>query len=161
MLCAGLFMPKNTNQDIKNLGFTQAMYEVIAADDTAFNALIDNILAEQAAELEGRIGTVAYNDGSSPNATYVKLAEKYLTAAEMLQRRINIILGNSQGADQEINTDNERKQRQDYLNKVFGNPDTDPPVTGFIEKIASGSGTDSSSFVCGSLVSSHFGDDDA
>ncbi len=152
-------MPKITAKDITDLGFTQAMFSVIAKTDTAFGELITGVIAEIALELEGRIGSTAYNDATVPNATYVKLAEKCLTAAEMLQRRINVMVQNVHGGGQEFSTDAERKQRQDYLDKVFGNTRANPPVTGLIEKIVAGSSTDGADFSCGSVVTSHFGDD--
>lgn len=152
-------MAKITAADITALGFTQAMFSVVAKNDTAFEELATGVIAEAALELEGRIGTTAYNDATAPNATYVKLAEKYLSAAEMLQRRINVMLNNVHGGGQEFSTDAERKQRQDYLDKVNGNSKATPPVTGLIEKIVAGSSTDGAEFACGSVVTSHFGDE--
>lgn len=144
-------MPKNTNQDIKNLGFTQAMYAVIAPDDTAFEALIDAVLAEQALILEGRIGSTAYANVTSPTQDYVKRAEKCFAAAEMVQRRINIILGNAVGSGQEIDISHEGAQKKAYQNEADM----------WIGKVVAGSGADNQDFACGSLVTSHFGDEDA
>ncbi len=155
-------MPKITRDDIigpKGLGFTREMFNAIVQDDQTFNDFVDAIIAEKALELEGRIGTTVYNDASQPNATYVKLAEKYLCAAEMVDRRINIVLGQAVGAGQEIDTTAIRKQKQDYLDKVFGNDKASPPVAGLIEKIVTGSGTDGQNFASGALVTSHFGEE--
>ncbi len=152
-------MPKNVAQDIKDLGFIREMFGSLCADDNAFDTFIANVISEKALELEGRIGTTVYNDASAPNATYVKLAEKYLCAAELVDRRINIVLGQAVGAGQELDTTAIRKQKQDYLDKVFGNDKASPPVAGLIEKIAAGGGTDGQNFASGALVTSHFGEE--
>ena len=70
------------------LGFVKELYTSIASTEEAFNALVDAVIAEQAGELSDRIGTTAYN--AAANLTYVQKAEKCLTAAEMIQRRINM-----------------------------------------------------------------------
>lgn len=139
-------MSKITVQDIKDLGFAQPLYSVIADSESAYNELVTAVIAEQADELLERIGTTAYN--AAANATYVKKAEKCLSAAEMLQRRINIILGSKQGKGDEIGIENERRQRQDYLDKAESE----------IAKLAQGVTTDSATgdFACGSLVTTHF-----
>ncbi len=150
-------MPKITNQDIQDLGFIREMFA--KNDDISFQNMIDVVISEQASILEGRIGTSAYNDSSAPNAIYVKQSEKCLVAAEMVQRRINILLGNSVGAGKELDTTAPRKQRQDYLDQVYGNIKSDRPVLGLIEKIITGSSTDGQDFASGVLISDHFGDD--
>ena len=139
-------MAKITVSDLKSLGFTREMFVPIAADDTAFDDLLTTIIAEQALQLSGRIGTTAYNDAASPNADYVKMAEKYLSAAELIQRRINVLLGNSVSAGQELATANERNQRKDYLAQADG----------WIAKVVAGSTIDSADFASGALVTSHF-----
>ena len=133
-----------TNPDIKALGFTQALFSVICADDPAFEALIDGIITDQSSELQDRVGATVYS--APANATYIKKAEKCLVAAELVQRRINIVLGNSQGAGQEISTANERNQRKDYLDEAER----------WIAKLASGVTVDSADFASGALVTSHF-----
>jgi hypothetical protein len=144
-------MPKNTNQDIKDLGFIQAMYGVIASDDLAFAALIDAVLAEQALILEGRIGSTAYASTTSPMKDYVKRAEKCLAAAELVQRRINVILGNAVGSGQDIDISHEGAQKKAYRDEADM----------WMGKIVAGAGQDNQDFACGSLVTSHFGDEDA
>jgi hypothetical protein len=114
-------MAKITRYDLigpTGLGFVQAMFSVIAPDDLSFEQFVDAVIAEQALILEGRVGGAAYTATTGPTKDYVKLAEKFLAAAELVQRRINIILGNAQGAGQELDTSNERKQRSDYLSQA-------------------------------------------
>ncbi len=155
-------MSKISHSDIlgpTGLGFTKEMFGGIVSGDQQFSDLVDAIIAEKAPELEGRIGSSVYSDAAQPNATYVKLAEKYLVAAELVDRRINVLLGQSVGAGQEIDTTAARKQKQDYLDKVYGNDKAIPPVIGLVEKIVTGSGTDGENFACGSLVTGHFGDE--
>ncbi len=152
-------MAKITRTDIigpLGLGFTQELFSVIAATAAAFDTLVDAVIAEVSLELEGRIGSALYADATVPNATYVKLVEKYLTAAEMLSRRINIVLGSKQGKGEDISIDAEQKQLQAYLDKVYGNQKANPPVIGLIEKIVSGSLVEGTGFASGSLVTSHF-----
>lgn len=154
-------MPKITKDDIagpKGLGFIREMFGAICPDEAAFELFITGIIADQALELEGRIGTTAYNDLATPNAIYVKKAERCLVAAEMIQRRINVLLGNAAGAGQELDTSNEHKQRQAYLDQVFGNLKASPPVIGLIEKIVTGSSADGQDFASGALVTGHFGE---
>lgn len=137
-------LPKITAQEIKDLGFNQAMFSVMAADETAFTALITAVITEKSDELQGRIGSTAYND--SAKLTYVKKAEKCLSAAEMVQRRINIILGNTVSSGSEINTKNEQDQRKDYLTQAEE----------WIAKVAQGVTVDTGSFATGVSISSHF-----
>lgn len=127
-------MAKITTSDLKSLGFIREMFGPIAPDDMAFDDLLTAVIAEQALQLSGRIGTALYNDAASPNADYVKLAEKNLCAAEMLQRKINIILGNTASRGEEFSTTPERNQRKDYLaeaeswiGKLAQGVTTDPP----------------------------------
>ena len=113
----------------------------------SFKAFIDPVIAEQALQLSGRIGVTLYNSTTSPNADNIKLAEKCLTAAEMIRRRINIILANIQASGTEIGTIVEQKQRQDYLSEAEV----------WIAKLAQGVTSDPSAvFTSGALVTSHF-----
>ncbi len=138
-------MPKIVTQDIKDLGFTFAMFN--KQDETTFGELIDGVIAEAADELEDRIGSAAY--ALAANAVYVKLAEKCMAAAEMVRRRINIILNNMNAAGAEISTTNERKQREDYLAEAEK----------WIATVVSGTTTDGQNFACGALITSHFEED--
>ncbi len=150
-------MSKITRNDIigpKGLGFIKEMYTAIVGnEDQAFADLVDSVITEKAAELEGRIGSVIYNDTAEPNVSSVRKAERCLTAAEMIQRRINIVLAQPVGPGQEMNTVNERKQRQDYLDQAEV----------WIGKLAQGVTTDSASgdFGCRVVSTSHFGENTA
>jgi len=150
MRYARFLLSKITAQNIKDLGFLQALFSVMAADETAFTALITAVISDKSLELQGRIGTTAYDDATVPRATYVKLAEKYLAAAEMVQRRINIVLGTRGGTGDPPDTRSEQQQRKDYLDQAEV----------WIAKVAQSVTTDpSADFACGALVTSHFGDD--
>lgn len=144
---ARLQVPKIARTDISGptgLGFVKELYSSIAPSEEAFNTLVDAVIAEQAGELSDRIGT-AYN--AAANLTNVKKAEKCLTAAEMIQRRINIILANIQASGAEGSTKAEEAQRKAYLDKAEE----------WIAKLAQGVTTDpSASFASGALVTSHF-----
>jgi hypothetical protein len=145
-------MSKITRSDIigpTGLGFTQAMFSAIAGTQTAFEELVDAVIADQAAELSDRLGSTAYD--LAANLAYVKKTEKNLAAAELIRRRINVILNSINGAGAELSTENERKQREDYLAEAET----------WIAKIASGTTADGQDFACGALVTSHFGDENA
>jgi hypothetical protein len=143
-------MPKITKDDIigpTGLGFVLELYSIIAPDQTAFEILVNAVIAEQAAELQERAGLAVYD--AAANLTYVKKAEKCLTAAEMIQRRINIVLGTRSGSGEPPDTRSEQQQRKDYLDKAEE----------WIAKLAQGVTTDpSANFASGALVTSHFGD---
>jgi len=112
-------MPKITRDDIigpTGLGFTKELYSVIAPDIVAFDVLVDAVISEQAAELAERVGSSVYNDAARLN--YVKKAEKCLAAAEMVQRRINIVLGTRGGLGEPSDTRSEQQQRKDYLDQA-------------------------------------------
>jgi hypothetical protein len=139
---------KVTSSDIINLGFKKEMFG--KSSDGDFTTFINDVIADQALLLEGRVGSVLYAVATSPQKDYVKRAEKALCAAEMVSRRINIILGNVSGAGQELDSSSEEKQRKAYLEEA--------------ESWITRAGTylDSPgdcSF--GAAISSHFGDDDA
>ena len=137
-------MPKNEAKDIKSLGFTFEMFSL--ADDTAFDIFIGEVLDEQAKILEGRLGTETYNAVVSPWQENVKRAEKAMVAAELIGRRINIILSNVSGAGQEIDTKNEEKQRLKY----------EIEAEDLIGKLISGISPEQQGFSSGVLVTSHF-----
>jgi len=141
-------MSKITKDDITGptgLGFTKELFAPIVTDDTAFDGLVDAVIAAQSAELSDRIGATVYN--LAANATYVKKAEKCLVAAELVQRRINISLGNAVANGDKLDTTAFRLQRKDYLDEAEE----------WIGKLAQGVTTDpTSDFASGALVSSHF-----
>lgn len=109
-------MAKVTSTDIIDLGFTKEMFRKATDDD--FEEFIDDIIAEQAAVLEGLVGTSAYASATSPTKDYIKRAERCLVAAELVQRRINIILANVTGAGQEIDVTSEGSQKKQYADEA-------------------------------------------
>lgn len=140
-------MPKNTAQEIIDLGFIKEMFKYEKKTDAEFVTYVDAVIASQALSLEGRIGSTAYASATSPMKDYVKRAELCLSASEMWLRRINIILSSVPVTADGVNTKAEREQRQAYLDEVNG---------GLIEKIVVGATADSSSFASGVLTTSHF-----
>lgn len=126
------------------LGFTQSMFSSIASTAVLFDSLVDAIIAEEASRLEERVGSAAY--ALAANIVFLKNAEKCLTAAELIRRRINALLGIAQTAGQEVSAENERRQRKDYLDEAET----------WIGKVSQGVTTDGPEFSCGSLVTSHF-----
>ena len=137
-------MPKNTTEDITALGFTGAMFN--KKDDTEFFPFVESIIAEQAVIFEGRVGTSTYDSTTSPTKEYVKRGEKCLIAAEFVQRRINIILGNVTAAGREIDISHEGAQKKAYKDEA------DMWVT----KLTAGETADTGDFASGVLVTSHF-----
>jgi len=110
-------MAKVTATDITGLGFIKEMYSSLASTDEEFESLIGEVISEQSAILEDRIGSDVYAS-TEPLASSVKRAEKCLVAAELVQRRINVILGNAVGAGQEINISHEAAQKKAYLDEA-------------------------------------------
>lgn len=141
-----LKMAKITAQEIIDLGFIKEMFKYEKKTDAEFNSFVDSVIALQALSLEGRIGSTAYALATSPMKDYVKRAELCLSAAEMWQRRINILLSSVPASAEGVNTKAEREQRQAYLDEV----------NGLVEKIVAGATADSSSFASGVLTTSHF-----
>jgi hypothetical protein len=132
-------------QDIINLGFKKELFKI--QNDGDFTTLINDVIADQALLLEGRVGSAMYALTTSPQKDYVKRAEKALCAAEMIARRINIILSNVTGAGQELDTSSEEKQRKAYLDEA-GNWITS--VGTYADSLGDCS--------FGVAISSHFGD---
>jgi hypothetical protein len=118
-------------------------------DETSFPAFLTGIINEQSLLLQARIGAANYAVSASPMKDYAKLAEKCLVAAELCQRRINILLANVTGAGQELDTSTERSQMKIYRQQ--GDE--------LIQKILAGGSMDSGSDMAFStLVSDHFRD---
>lgn len=140
-------MAKVTNADIIALGFTKDMFHQIT--DQLFATYIDAVIAEVSDILSARVGAATYASTTLPTSVYVKRAEKCLVAAEMWDRRMNILMGaivgtnliNAQGG-KELLTTYEKKQRDDYLAEAEG----------WLGKILS------SDFATGSVLSTHFED---
>lgn len=109
-------MAKVTAQEIIALGFKKELFKI--QTDPEFEIFIDEIIAEQSLILEGRIGSSLYASATSPTKDYVKRSEKCLVAAEVVQRRINIILSNIVGSGVEIDVTHEGAQKKAYLNEA-------------------------------------------
>ena len=138
-------MPKIVSQDIVDLGFIAEMFRKKSSSE--LGELIDAVISGQALLLEGRIGPTAYASSSSPVKDYVKRAELCLVAAEMVQRRINVILGNAVGAGREIDISHEGAQKKAYLDEADR----------WIGRIASSVASDpSNDLVSGALITDHF-----
>ena len=111
-------MAKINTSDIIGLGFIKEMYSSLAPTEEDFETLIGGIISEQSAILEGRLGLDVYATPAQPISDQVKRAEKCLAAAEMVQRRINVILGNTVGTGQEISISHEAAQKKAYLDEA-------------------------------------------
>lgn len=135
-------MAKVVYADISALGFTKEMFRKTSESD--FQTFVGGIITEQAAILSGRIGSTTYAVATSPTAEYVTRAEKCLVAAELVQRRINVILGNVTGAGQEINVTHEGAQKKVYRDEAEY----------WIARLGS------EDFATGCLETSHFEEDD-
>jgi len=138
-------MPKVISQEIISLGFTPEM--LLKKSASEFEDFIDSVISDQALLLQGRIGSTAYASASSPTKDYVKRAELCLVGAEIVQRRINVILGIAIGAGREIDISHEGAQKKAYKDEADM----------WIAKITAGATADQSSdFATGTLVTDHF-----
>lgn len=137
-------MPKITAQEIIELGFGPGMFKL--TDESEFSDFVGSIISGQSIILQGRIGTTVYDSATSPTKDYVKQAEKCLVAAELVQRRINMILGNAPGAGREIDISHEGAQRKVYRDEAEA----------WIAKLIGDITSDSNDFASGVLVTSHF-----
>lgn len=86
--------------------------------EAQFYTYLEDIIDDQAADLEALITTDTYNDTDTLTARRVKKAELYLTAAELTERRINKQLGNVIGEGIPISTKSEREQMTNYREKA-------------------------------------------
>jgi hypothetical protein len=111
-------MAKIDVSDITRLGFIKEMYSSLASTEAAFEALIGEVISEQSQIFQGQIGSDVYAASTEPVSGFVKRAEKCLVAAEMVQRRINIILGNAVGNGQGIDISHEAAQKKAYLDEA-------------------------------------------
>jgi hypothetical protein len=130
---------KASPSSIKDLGFIAEEF----GTPPDFDAFLQAVLDEQEALLSDRVGTATV--ANSLLATHVVRAEKCLTAAELLQRRINR-LASSIDADTASVMSTLKKARQDYLDESER----------IILKLAAGSVTDGADFASGVCVTSHF-----
>ncbi len=135
-------MPKTTASEIKDLGFNPQMFR---KEDNTFDAYLDDVITEKSVILQGRIGSTTYASSTSPTKDYVKRAEKCLVAAELLQRRINFMLGNVEG-EEGSDLAKARQSKKEYLEEAEA----------LIVKIVAGITTDNDNFTSGVLETSHF-----
>lgn len=85
-------MPKASPQEVIDLGFSHEMFAPVVSDDGGLNEIAAEILDENAAEVKEAIGASAYE--SADNLKDVKRIEKYLAAAELWDRKANLVLKN-------------------------------------------------------------------
>jgi hypothetical protein len=130
-----------TPQDIKDLQFVLEQFNGVLD----FDMFLQGILDEQEALLSDRVGAAAIASGKL--LTHVRRTEKCLTAAELLQLRINHLSGNVD-ADSALLISQLKKARQDYQDEAER----------IIPRLVSGSVSDGSDAAFGSSVSSHFDD---
>jgi hypothetical protein len=135
-------VPKITTANITALGFSAGMF---ALNTEAFTTMVTDLIDEQAALLEGRIGSTVYASTSNPTAAYVTRAEKCLVAAELLQRRFVILSQEVQAADG-MDAFKVRKTRKEYIDEADQ----------LIDRIVNGQSSDSSGYSGSVATSSHF-----
>lgn len=139
-------MPKVLASEIignTGMGFVASMFGF--THDDQFAAFVNDIIEEQAAVLEGRIGPAAYASVTTPAFVHAKRAEKALVAAELIDRRINIRLADVQAAGEDFSTAAEEKKRDKYLREAED----------LIFRLSAGD------LAVGYAESSHFGETDA
>jgi len=130
---------KASPQDIKDLGFVAEHF----GDPLDFDAFIQAILDEQEALLSDRVGISTLANPSL--ATNIKRTEKCMSAAELLQRRINRLSGNVDPETGMLILQLKRA-RQDYQEEAEK----------IIPKLVSGAIADGSDAAFGQSSSSHF-----
>jgi hypothetical protein len=138
-------MPRINADKILDLNFTPELFNKTSEEDLIL--FIDTVIEEKSGLLSGRLGTTIYNSTTAPTVAYVKRAELCLVAAELVQRRINIILNNVIGAGKEIDISHEGAQKKAYLDEAEY----------WISRLAAGITADTNSdFATGVLITSHF-----
>jgi hypothetical protein len=134
---------KNTPEEIiASAGFDNTMFK--KDSETELNGFVETIISEQADLLACEIGEL-YDSIDTPYPVYVKRAEKCLIIAELIRRRINVILGSIPGVGREIDLTPEQTQRDKYLEEAEA----------LILRIKSGS-FDESGFSFNTEINSHF-----
>jgi prophage tail gpP-like protein len=143
-------MPKTTTDEIiTGLVIRPEMF--YKQTEQTFPAFVNEVITEQAELLEGRVGSVAYADTTKPRATYIKRAEKCMVAAELLKRRRNHIIAQAKANGEEVKTVSLDAQIRDYSAEAEV----------WIAKVATGVTTDGGGFATGTLVTDHFGGQNA
>jgi hypothetical protein len=136
-------MPKITATDIENMGFTPAMFD---RDETTFPAFLAEVINEQSALLQGRIGAARYASTETATAALVKRAEKAMVAADLYQIRFNRIaetIDDSGGID----AFKLRRTQENYAKEAET----------LIGRLAAGAVADSGSYAGGVVESTHRG----
>lgn len=83
-------MSKATSNDVKKLGFSQSMFSAIS-EVVDFDLYLQEILDENVGEVKAKL-TVPIYDSVDPDIQLdVVRVEKYLAAAELWERRANIV----------------------------------------------------------------------
>jgi hypothetical protein len=133
---------KATPADIKALQFVPEEFNGV----TDFDAFLQGVLDEQEALLTDRVGAATVSNPAL--VTHIKRVEKCLTAAELLQMRINRLSGNldanTAGLISQL-----KKARQDYQDEAER----------IIPRLVAGSVSDGSDGAFGFTSSSHFDSD--
>lgn len=93
--------------EVKALGFTHEMFKKVCKEENAFGEYIQSILDENVGEVKDAIGATAYD--LAENEDRVKKIEKYLAAAELWDRRSNIVTGNVTSSDDADGTTEEKR----------------------------------------------------
>lgn len=81
---------KAAPKDIKALGFIFEMFKPLVTDEAAFISFVQTVFDDNVSEVKSLIGSTVYDD--SAKAADVKRIEIYLAAAELWERKGNLVL---------------------------------------------------------------------
>ncbi len=101
--------------NIKSMGFVEEMFE---RHGVSFDDFIQEIITDIGDELQGILGSSIYNDTTQPTKGRVMRSEKYLVAAELMDRRIKKIIANARAAGEDIDVVREQKEQEKYEKKA-------------------------------------------
>lgn len=85
-------MPKASSKEVIDLGFSYEMFAPLVSEEGGLSEIVTEILDENVAEVKEAIGASAYDNAD--NLRDVKRIEKYLAAAELWDRKANLVLKN-------------------------------------------------------------------
>lgn len=77
-------------EDVMKLGFTFEMFRPTVAEEGEFTPFIQSVLDDNVAEVKALIGASVYDDAAK--VSDVKRLEVYLAAAELWERKGNMVL---------------------------------------------------------------------
>jgi hypothetical protein len=126
-------------EDVRNLGFNQSMFSALE-EVVDFDAFIQEILDENVDEIKEAIGSSVYDDATKL-ADVIRI-EKYLAAADLWNRRANIVLTNraisgSEGASSSLSEskleEKYRERAEKIMNRLAGY-DNDSPFSMSVEE---------------------------